>query len=204
MAQRLLDEVIRKYILSDADEWVLPFLEVASFFRWFTSGFVSEFIQKYRPELGKDLPVQWYTARLVDLQKRPLHLIYLGKDHYQLEPTLQKLLHVVTAILNPDEAKAIHGEAIEHLERELQNNVRQPAKGLASDNVSASIMVEILYHTAHLAAISGVKADLRAELARLLKGYFDPKNVRDLELLDFLKFLGHGYRVVRVIDPICA
>src|SRR6185503_20651612 len=52
LARRLREEVIRKYILSDADEWVLPFLEIVCYFRWFTSGFVSEFIQKYRPELG--------------------------------------------------------------------------------------------------------------------------------------------------------
>jgi hypothetical protein len=179
LARRLREEVIRKYILSDADDWVLPFLEIASYFRWFRSGFVAEFLQKYRPELGKDLPVQWYTARLVDLQKRPLHLVYLGKGHYRLEPTLQKLLHVVTAIIDPDEARNIHTEAIVYLEKELS----QPASG----NTAALILVEILYHKAHQAAIAGEKADVRSELARLLKGYVDPKYARDLELLDFLK-----------------
>lgn len=180
LARRLREEVIRKYILSDADEWVLPFLEIASYFRWFSSGLVAEFLQKYRPdELGKDLPHQWYTARLVDLQKPPLHLVYLGKDHYRLEPTLQKLLHVVTAILNPEEARNIHSEAIVYLENELSKP--------ASRKTAPSILTEILYHKAHRVAISDEKEDIRGELARLLKGYFDPKDVQDLALLDFLK-----------------
>jgi CHAT domain-containing protein len=186
LAHRLREEVIRKYILADADDWVLPFLEIASYFRWFSSGFVAEFLQKYRPdELGKDLPPQWYTARLVDLQKPPLHLVYLGQDHYRIEPTLQKLLHVVTAILNPDEARNIHAEAIERLEEELSE--LSSRKQLSSRKTTPSILTEILYHQAHRAAISGEKADIHAELARLLKGYFNPEDVQDLALLDFLK-----------------
>ena len=187
LARRLKDEVVRRYILSDAGDWVLSFLEVTCYFRWFTSGFVSDFIQKYRPDLGKDMPVQWYTARLVELQKQPLHLVYLGKDHYRLEPTLQKLLHVVMAILTPDEALMIHGEAADTLERELQKNVEQPSKGLASDNVASPLIVEILYHKAHLSIIVGRKMDMRGELKRMLESYFDPMDFRDLELLDFLK-----------------
>jgi hypothetical protein len=187
LARRLREEVIRKYILSDADEWVLPFLEVVCYFRWFTSSYISEFIQKYRPELGKDLPVQWYSARLVDLQKRPLHLVYLDKVHYRLEPTLQKLLHIVTAILEPEEARKIHGEAIEYLERELQRDGTQSQLRLSSDNIAALIVVEILYHKTHLGAITGNRIDARVELIRLLKGNFDPKIPRDLELLGFLR-----------------
>ena len=187
LARRLREEVISKYVLSDADEWVLPFLEIVCYFRWFTSGFVSQFTQKYRPELGQDLPVQWYTARLVDLQKPPLHLVYLGKDHYRLEPTLQKILHVVMATLEPEEAESIHREASASLERELQKKALQPQKGMTSDNVAAPVVVEILYHKAHLGAITGNRTDARSDLAHLLKAYFDPKDPRDLEILGFLK-----------------
>ncbi len=187
LAKQLREGVIQKYILSDADEWVHPFLEIACYFRWFTSSYISEFISKYRPELGKNLPVQWYSARLVDLQKRPLHLVYLDRVHFRLEPTLQKLLHIVTAILDPDEACAIHSEAIKYLENELQKNGTQSQKGLSSDNVPALIIEEILYHKAHWSAIAGQVFDARVELEKLLEKYFDPKRPRDLELLDFLK-----------------
>lgn len=187
LAKQLREEVIQKYILFKADDWVLPFLEVACYFRWFTSSYISEFISKHRPELGKDLPVQWYSARLVELQKRPLHLVYLDKAHYRLEPTLQKLLHIVEVILDPEEACAIHKEAIAYLEKELQKNGAQLQRGLSSDNVPALIIAEIFYHKAHLSAIAAQAIDARSEMGRLLSLYFDPKRPRDLELLAFLK-----------------
>ncbi len=187
LAKQLREEVIQKYILSDADKWVLPFLEIACYFRWFTSSYISEFISKYRPELGKNMPGHWYLARLVDLQKRPLHLVYLDRVHYRLEPTLQKLLHIVTAVLDPNEACAIHSEAIQYLENELQKNEAQPQKGLSSDNAPALIIEEILYHKAHLGAIAGQAIEARAELESLLGRFFDSTRPRDMEWLNFLK-----------------
>lgn len=186
LARRLRMEVIQKYILSDADEWVLPFLEIVSYFRWFSSSLISEFIQKYRPELGKDQPIQWYTARLVDLQKRPLHYIYLDKDHYLLEQTLQKLLHIVNVILDPREAEKIHKEAVDYLELDLQN-IRSTGKGLSTGNNTASIIVEILFHETQKTLIQGEELYIGEKMIQILQDYFDPKDSRDLEILSFLK-----------------
>jgi hypothetical protein len=174
LADRMKEEVIRSYILSDAGDWVLPLLEIASHFRWFTTSDLHSMLEVYRPELGKNQPIQWTTARLVDLQRRPLHLIYLEKDSYVIEPTLRKLLHIAYIFLHPEEAREIHLDISKRLEGQLHSD--------------AALVTEILYHQAQARII--VEEFPRVELGWfkcLLEEHFDPHSSDTLEELGLLK-----------------
>lgn len=179
LARRLYDEVIRRYILADAGEWVLPLLEIVCILRRFDPGFLSELVSRYRPELASNQPIQWYIARIVDLQRRPLNLIYIGTGElaYELEPTLRKLLHTTRVILSPDETMAIHRRSKDLYE------------GMLSGGDITTILTEVLYHTAQVSAIAGIDTlqPTQDELERLLKEYFHPQRSSDLQKMNLLK-----------------
>ncbi len=179
LARRLYDEVIRRYIQADAGDWALPLLEIACIPRRFDAGLLSELVSRYRPELASNQPIQWYIARIVDLQRRPLNLVYVGNGNpaYELEPTLHKLLNTAWAILSPDETMSVHRRSKDLYE------------GMLSGGDITTILTEMLYHTAQISAISGTDAiqPAQGELGRLLKEYFRPQRSSDLQKLNLLK-----------------
>ena len=185
MARRLYEEVIKQYILADADPWILPFVEVASAFHWFTPSLLMQAISQYRPELAPQQPPQWYLARISDMRKRPYHLIQTGSVFYELEPTLRKLLHTALVILNLTEMRAIHTMGKDQFEKELLE-ARKIKVSTASISTAPIIIIEIIYHIAQVAMINEVDifASVQDGLQRLLGEHFDPKESRDLEVLN--------------------
>jgi hypothetical protein len=174
LAQRLHEEVIHKYILANAPEWILPFVEMASIPRRFNAGFLSKLVSHFRPELARQQPIQWYQARLADLQERPWHLVYVTRDSYKLDTTLRKLLHTALVILDPEKVKDFH------------SNCKDLYEGVAT----ASALSEILYHAAQIAIVgheTKLKQRMNAEIQRLLKKNFNPRRPHDLEELILLK-----------------
>lgn len=186
LAHRLYDEVIQQYILADADEWVLPFIEIACIPRRFEAAILKGLLPRFRPEIVDNEPIQWYLARLADLQERPLHLVHLGKGRpvYELEPTLRKLLHTALVILSPDEVVILHQEMANIWERQLVDTIAPAAP-------SASAITEILYHVAVGATIKEQDAvqATQATLERLLQTHFRPRRTKHMEELNILQDL---------------
>ena len=174
LANLMKEEVIHNYILSDANDWALPFLEIASHFRWFTASDLHALLEKYRPNLGKNQPIQWTSTRLVDLQKQPLHLVFLGEVYYKLVPSLRKLLHISYVLLHPEESAEIHLDISRRLEGQLH-----------SDAVKVT---EILYHRAQASVIKEKKARIDIGwFKELLEEHFNTSSSQMLEELLLLK-----------------
>ncbi|MBM4431310.1 MAG: CHAT domain-containing protein, partial [Chloroflexi bacterium] len=183
LARRLYDEVIRRYILAGAAEWVLPFVEVASIPRRFDAGTLEQLVPRYRAQLATNQPPQWYIGRLVDLQQAPLYLVYLGRGRpaYELEPTFRRLLHTALAILSPAEIAAMHREVYDLWQEALADRSPQGAS-------PAAAVLELLYHAGQIAVINGGDgaAAGQAELAKALKEHFNPGRTDDMQELNLL------------------
>lgn len=186
LARRLYKEVIRQYILADAEDWVLPFVEVACVARRFDAATLMKLVGAYRPGLAPNQPVQWYIHRINDLWARPLYLIYLaqGAPIYRLDPTLRKLLHTTLAILNPAEIVAMNRSMLTFWEGLLADGRASPA----------DLVQEIIYHAAQAALVDGGNTQQAASAAKEaldaeLSAHFQTAQPSDLEQLILLRNL---------------
>jgi hypothetical protein len=152
LAQRLYEEVIRHYVLAQAEEWVLPMLEIASIPRWFDAALLGDLVSQFRPEVSGAQPIQYYVARISDLIDSHLMELSEGRMGYQEEPTLRRLLNVVLTVLQPHEMAALHGRAAEARQEALQRETE----------FKAFYAVEVLYHFAQKMLIES--PDTLAEL----------------------------------------
>lgn len=181
LASRLYDEVLKRYILADASEWTLPLAEIACVPRRFDAGMLADLVKRHRPDLASNEPIQWYIARLVDLQQSPLHLIYLdqGGPAYRLEPTFRKLLHTTLAVLKPTELVAMHRTA-----RSIWEQAGDSLPALA-----AGATQELIYHVAEITLLEGGDASqaTNAALEQILPTRFNPRETEGLKQVTLLK-----------------
>jgi hypothetical protein len=158
LAQRLYEEVIRHYVLAQADEWVLPMLEVASIPRWFDAALLGALVSEFRPDVGGAQPIQYYVARISDLMAMHLMELCEGQMGYQEQPTLRQLLNAVLIVLRPDEMTALHEQAIQIRHVALQREVEY----------KAFYALELIYHLVQKALIESPET-----LDELLSGQLD-------------------------------
>jgi hypothetical protein len=194
LAQRLYEEVIRRYVLAQAEEWVLPMLEVASIPRWFDAALLNDLVSQFRPEVGGAQPIQYYVARISDLID--LHLVDLseGQVGYQEEPTLRRLLNAVLTVLQPQEMAALHERAIEARAASLRREV----------DAKAFYALEMLYHLTQKAFIEApytLDEMLPGRLEVLLQGHFLAVDGADVVQVTQLRHRLRDDRELRALVP---
>jgi hypothetical protein len=172
MAEQLYKEVIQRYILAGAPEWVLPLIELACVPRHFDASTLAALESNFNAALYPSTEVQYYIARIVDFQRCPLNLVFVGKGTpaYELESTLRNLMHTALAIIDPGKTAAVHNYNIRLLRDKLGAGIPP----------SPATSVEILYHIASAQAIQQEEANqaMIEELQSLLKLQFQPRESR--------------------------
>ncbi|MEK6752600.1 MAG: CHAT domain-containing protein [Chloroflexota bacterium] len=203
LAEKLYDEVIRRHILVDTDDWVKRFVEVASVPRWFKPDILKRLFNAVDdlPEDFRSADSAWVTHKIMELRNPPLNLIRMTPNAYEVERSLRKLLQKVLSILHTQENIRLH-QIIKDLYAEF-------------DSFDPTIVREILFHAAVIAvsmqkdALKYVEDELRRQINR-----FDPANREgdlqklvelrlaldsDVELLELVG-QGNAANLVEIID----
>lgn len=178
LAERLYEEVFRQRILADSPTWVQRLIEIASIPRRFSSAMLQQLLVEapnLPEEISPSAQIQWFIYRLSELVEPPHNLVYFAQDFFELEPTLRKLVHTALMVLQPEEALRLHTRARVYCQDEAGKR--------------ASVLLEVLYHTAMVAVLRGqsVEREVGQELKRIL-GNFD--RARDADVQELSHFRG--------------
>lgn len=203
LAEKLFDEVIRRHILEDTEEWVRKFIEIASVPRWFKPDLLKKLFSGI-PDLPEgfraDADSAWFAYKAMDLRKLPWNLVLVARDGYEVERSLRKLLQKALFILRPQEILSLHQKV-----KEIY---------IALDSLDSSIVLEVLFHTAIISvltkkdALASVKDELDRQLMLFNLGHeSELQEVLELKLLlsedmELVELLGIGSPdiLVQIID----
>lgn len=176
LAEKLYEEVIRRHILEDTEDWVRRFVEVASVPRWFRPDILKRLFNTLDdlPEEFRFADSAWVTHKVMELRNPPLNLVLMTSSAYEVEHSLRKLLQKVLSILRTQEFIRLN-QRIKDLYAEI-------------DSLDPSIVREILFHTGLIAILSRKDAVrcVEDELGQQLKR-FDPSRESDWQKLIELK-----------------
>jgi hypothetical protein len=178
LAEKLYEEVIRKHILEDAEDWVKKFVEIASIFRWFKPDLLKKLfsgIPNLPEEFRADADSTWFTYKAMELRKSPWNLVIVTRNAYEIERSLRRLMQKALSILHPQDIVQLHQKV-----RDIY---------LDLDSLDSSVVLEILFHTAMIAFLTkrDIPAAIKDELSRQLKR-FNPKHESELQEAVQLKF----------------
>ena len=177
LAEKLYKEVIHRHILEDTSEWIRKFVEIASIPRWFKPDLLKKLfsgIPDLPEEFRADADATWFTYKAMDLKGSPWNLVVVTQNAYEIERSLRMLIQKALSILHPQDTILLH------------QKVRGIYLGL--DSLEASIMLEVLFHTAMIALLTknDVFTSVKDELSQQVKK-FNPKHEIELQQLVQLK-----------------
>ncbi|MDP1544835.1 MAG: CHAT domain-containing protein [Anaerolineales bacterium] len=178
LAEKLYEEVIRRHILMNAEDWIRKFIEVAAIPRWFRPDTLKRLINTLDdvPDELRSADSSWYIRKIMELRNPPLNLVVMTSNAYEVEHSLRKLLQKVLSILRTEEVIHLHLKT-----RELYIGV---------DSLDPSVVKEILFHTAVIAALThkDINEHTKKELQQQIKR-FDPNQDGDWQKLVELRLL---------------
>ncbi len=202
LAEKLYEEVIRRHILEDTEDWVRRFVEIASVLRWFKPDILKKLFSAVDdlPQDFRSADSAWFTHKVMELRNSPLNLVVMTSNAYEVERSLRRLLQKVLSILHTQEYILLNQKA-----RDLYVEI---------DSLDPSIVREILFHTGMIAALKqkDVLKSVKDELSKQIKRFDlqvdgDFQKLIELKLslnsdMELLELLGlqDAAALVKVVD----